>query len=249
MSLDFNKANELLYKGYLYQLILAIVAIIAIFAAAIAAATAVIASSGVLPPSYPYGSSSSGLASIIGALVGIIIVAIIFIVIGLIIFFKYIFKGYIGLHKLGVKWAFWLAWGPIIELILAIVAVALFFAFISSIASALGPGLAESPFSIFAAAVPVLAVVVVLLAFSVFIDVAKILFLKNMYDITKIGEFNIAFVLTIVALALSLASYTGGLLGVAAGIVELIEYIFEMLAYRGASRMHPPPLPAQPQSP
>lgn len=248
MSLDFNKANELLYKGYLYQLILAIVAIIVIFAAAIAAVTAIIASPGV-SPSYPYGSSSSGLTSIIGAFVGITIVAIIFIVIGLIIFFKYIFRGYIGLHELGVKWAFWLAWGPIIELILAIVAVALSFAFIPSIASALGSGLAESPFSIFAAAVPVLAVVVVLLAFSVFIDVARILFLKNMYDITKIGEFNIAFVLTIVALALSPALYAGGLLGAAAGIVGLIEYIFEMLAYRGASRMHPPPLPAQPQSP
>ncbi|MCI4464379.1 MAG: hypothetical protein JHC22_01080 [Thermoproteus sp.] len=162
------------------------------------------------------------------------------------VFFLYIFRGYRALHRLGFKWAWWLAWGPIVEIVLVLVAVPIA---IISIPSAVYHDMgypAEYPawLGIITAAAPLLALFVISVIIGLIIDIAHIIFLYDMHKYTKIGYFQISFILYIIGLVLSLIIFSVAA-GVLATLVLFAEYITEMLAYREASRWTPPVAPSQ----
>ncbi|MFB6491357.1 MAG: hypothetical protein TU35_009030 [Thermoproteus sp. AZ2] len=247
--MDFREANKLLYKGYLYELIFIIVWAIALIIGIIAVVIPVAESMMVAQP-------SAGLTALLWPLVEFIVAFIVvpFFVVYLFIWIRYIFRGYIALHKLGVGWAFWLAWGPIIGAVLAVALVGAFLAVLPSLTAHLSElppqAQGEGPLlGVLMAFAPLLILVVVLVAFGIFLDVVHILFLDNMNDLTKLGKFRTAFILYIVAFMLSLASYVLSMIGIIGGVVALVEYIIEMLAYRDASAAPPPTSLGQPSTP
>jgi hypothetical protein len=162
------------------------------------------------------------------------------------VFFLYIFRGYRALHRLGFKWAWWLAWGPIVEIVLALVAVPIA---VISIPSAVYHDMgypAEYPawLGIITAAAPLLVLFAIAVIIGLIIDIAHIIFLYDMHKYTKIGYFQISFILYIIGLVLSLIIFSVAA-GVLATLALFAEYITEMLAYREASRWTPPAAPSQ----
>ena len=225
--MEFREANKRLYKGYLYSLILVIVAIpVVIFTAVVA----------VLPSM----QSPQALASVVVLLAGEVFV---FIIAGVLIFFLYLFRGYLALHRLGIGWAWWMAWGPIIEFLLGIATlVILALAVLANIQSiSRGPVTGEWIWLVVA---PVLVMGIILAAFGIFLTIAHILFLNNMHRYTAINKFHTAYILLIIGIVLSFIPY----LGILGTIVLIAQYIIEMLAYKEASEWTPPaPQTPQPQ--
>lgn len=228
--MEFRDANTLLYRGYLYLLILVIVAI----AAVIVTVLAVI---------LPLSSSPSALAPAVALplLAGEVVV---FIIAGVLIFFLYLFRGYMALHKLGIGWAWWMAWGPIIEAVLEAPIVVLALAALTH-AQSIGRGSVTGGWiwSILASARVML---IILGAFGLFLAIAHILFLSNMYRHTAIKKFNTAFILLIIGLVLSIPPY----IDILGAIILIAQYVIEMLAYKEASEWTPPaPQTPQPSTP
>ncbi len=225
--MEFREANKRLYKGYLYSLILVIVAIpVVIFTAVVA----------VLPSM----QSPQALASVVVLLAGEVFV---FIIAGVLIFFLYLFRGYLALHRLGIGWAWWMAWGPIIEFLLGIATlVILALAVLANIQSiSRGPVTGEWIWLVVA---PVLVMGIILAAFGIFLTIAHILFLNNMHRYTAINKFHTAYILLIIGIVLSFIPY----LGILGTIVLIAQYVIEMLAYKEASEWTPPaPQTPQPQ--
>jgi uncharacterized membrane protein len=225
--MEFREANRLLYKGYLYSLILVIVAI-----------AAVIVSLAFLPLS----SSPSVLASVVALLAGEVVV---FIIAGVLIFFLYLFRGYMALHRLGIGWAWWMAWGPIIEAILLIVTLVVLTLVVMTQAQSIGRGLVTGEW-IWSILAPALVMLIILGAFGIFLTIAHILFLSNMHRHTAIDKFHTAYILLIIGLVLSLIPY----IGILGAVVLLVQYVIEMLAYKEASEWTPPaPQTPQPSTP
>ncbi|MBP1448506.1 MAG: hypothetical protein JZD41_00580, partial [Thermoproteus sp.] len=219
-SQDLMAAMGVLYKGYLYGLIAGIVVLIV----SIPMAVALIA----------YGGRMGATALITDVLIFALAAVTVF----LWIFFAYLFKGYRELYRLGFKWAWWLSYGQLILAavsIAAVIALALYFSALvrSHISS-------PSPWPVVAAILgPTLLALAPPLLLSFVINVAHIILLRDLHGATKVGEFQIAYPLLIVGVALI---YVGILLQpialVALGI-SLAEYIVEMIAYKKASA--PPP--------
>lgn len=233
--MDFQTANKYLYEGYLYTLILIIASVVLVMALIIGL---VIATPQVLYiPEFPGFPNISSSASAFAGLGAVLFAIIVLIVVYLVIFFRYIFRGYMALHRLGIKWAWWLAWGPIIVGIIAL-------ALLGSVAAiAASPPRLVQPVGIGGMLIGLAVVAVVLAAFGIFVSVAHILFLDNMHEYTNISLFRTAFILYIISLVLSFIPYVS----IVDGILFLVEYIIEMLAYREASRWTPPS-PQQPPS-
>jgi len=246
--MNFQEANRALYKGYLYSLILTIALVVAVVVAAllILAPAHFVAES---PPYHVTGSQPppAGQGEVaIGAFFALLAVVIAIAIALIAVFFLYIFRGYRALHRLGFKWAWWLAWGPIVEIVLALVAVPIA---VISIPSAVYHDMgypAEYPawLDIITAAAPLLALFAIIVVIGLIIDVARIIFLYDMHKYTKIGYFHISFILYIIGLVLSLIIFSVAA-GVLAALVLFAEYITEMLAYREASRWTPPAAPSQ----
>jgi magnesium-transporting ATPase (P-type) len=246
--MDFREANKLLYKRYLYQLIFAIVLVIALIIGIIAV---VIAVAEPVTAARPSAGSTASLWPVVESTAAFIVVAL---AVYLFIWFRYIFRGYVALHRLGVAWAFWLAWGPIIEVVLAVALVGTLLIALPSLAAHLGevPVQAQNERLILETLMsfaPFLVLLAASMAFGIFLDIAHILFLDKMKDLTKLSKFNAAFVLYIVAFVLSLASFVSSIVGTISGVVALVEYIIEMLAYRGASAAPLPTSLGQPSTP
>ncbi|MFP3348670.1 MAG: hypothetical protein RXN90_05030 [Thermoproteus sp.] len=246
--MNFQEANRALYKGYLYSLILTIALVVAVTVAAllILAPAHFVAE----PPPYHVTGSQPPLAGqgevAIGASFALLAVVIAIAIALIAVFFLYIFRGYRALHRLGFKWAWWLAWGPIVEIVLALVAVPIA---VISIPSAVYYDMgypAEYPawLGIITAAAPLLVLFAIAVIIGLIIDIARIIFLYDMHKYTKIGYFQISFILYIIGLVLSLIIFSVAA-GVLAALVLFAEYITEMLAYREASRWTPPAAPSQ----
>ncbi|MCU7787731.1 hypothetical protein ODS41_07365 [Pyrobaculum sp. 3827-6] len=226
--MEFREANKLLYRGYLYSLILAIVAIAAVIVTVLAAFL-------------PLTNSPSALAPAVALLAGEVVA---FIIAGVLIFFLYLFRGYMALHRIGIGWAWWMAWGPIIEAVLGIATIVVLALAALTHAQSIdrGPITGERIWSILA---PALVMLIILGAFGIFLTIAHILFLSNMYRHTGIGKFHTAYILLIIGLVLSIIPY----IGILGAIVLLVQYVVEMLAYKEASEWTPPaPQTPQPQT-
>jgi hypothetical protein len=246
--MNFQEANRALYKGYLYSLILTIALVVAVVVAAllILAPAHFVAE----PPPYhvtgsqppPAGQGEVAIGAFFALLAIVIAIAIALIA----VFFLYIFRGYRALHRLGFKWAWWLAWGPIVEIVLALVAVPIAVISIpSAVYHDMGyPAGYPAWLDIITAAAPLLALFAIAVIIGLIIDIAHIIFLYDMHKYTKIGYFQISFILYIIGLVLSLIIFSVAA-GVLATLVLFAEYITEMLAYREASRWTPPAAPSQ----
>ncbi|MGC8584023.1 MAG: hypothetical protein ACP5MH_09910 [Thermoproteus sp.] len=241
--MDFQEANKSLYKGYLYTLILSIAAVAAVlvelFTVIFSYSSALYRSPYVVPPG---SSTPQGFEFILTLISSIFIIIIVFGIVYLIIFFLFIFRGYMALHRLGIRWAWWQAWGPVILTILGLALLG----GISWVLSGLPhwtSGSAPYPeASIWSVIIAILVPLVVLAAFGLFIDITHILFLDNMYKYTQISKFHTAFILFIISLVLSFIPY----INIVGGILAFVEDIIEMLAYKEASEWAPP---GQPQTP
>ena len=248
--MNFQEANRALYKGYLYSLILTIVLVVA---AVVTALLILVPMHFVAePPPYhvtgsqppPAGQGEVAIGAFFALLAVVIAIAIALIA----VFFLYIFRGYRALHRPGFKWAWWLAWGPIVEVVLALVAVPIA---IISIPSAVYYDMGYQAgygypawLGMITAAAPLLALFAIIVIIGLIIDIAHIIFLYDMHKYTKIGYFQISFILYIIGLVLSLIIFSVAA-GVLATLVLFAEYITEMLAYREASRWTPPSAPSQ----
>jgi len=211
---DFREAMEVLYRGFLYQLALILVGL-------------VVLAVGLLGPRSALLAASAALAVLAVGLIAV--------------FFLYIFRGYRALHRLGFKWAWWLAWGPV-----ALVAVALIFA--ASVAAYLAgrPALAvralASPAALYVAIgrePALLGIIAVVLALELILAAAKALTLRDLHRRTSLGLFRVALALFAVGYVLSLlppVEYVGL-------AVLSAEYVAEMSAYRAASRAGAPSQP------
>jgi len=208
---DFREAMEVLYRGFLYQLALILVGL-------------VVLAVGLLGPRSALLAASAALAVLAVGLIAV--------------FFLYIFRGYRALHRLGFKWAWWLAWGPV-----ALVAVALIFA--ASVAAYLAgrPALAvralANPAALYVAIgrePALLGIIAVVLALELLLAAAKALTLRDLHRRTSLGLFRVALALFAVGYVLSLlppVEYVGL-------AVLSAEYVAEMSAYRAASRAGAP---------
>ncbi|MFP3168006.1 MAG: hypothetical protein RXR01_02780 [Thermoproteus sp.] len=246
--MNFQEANRALYKGYLYSLILTIVLVVAVVVAVLLILVPMHFVAG-SPPYHVTGSQPplAGQGEVaIGASFALLAVVIAIAIALIAVFFLYIFRGYRALHRLGFKWAWWLAWGPIVEIVLALVAVPIA---VISIPSAVYYDMgypAEYPawLGMITAAAPLLVLFAIAVIIGLIIDIARIIFLYDMHKYTKIGYFQISFILYIIGLVLSLIIFSVAA-GVLAALVLFAEYITEMLAYREASRWTPPAAPSQ----
>ncbi|AEA13237.1 hypothetical protein TUZN_1776 [Thermoproteus uzoniensis 768-20] len=240
--MNFQEANKSLYRGYLYTLILSIIAGVAVLvelSSVIFSHLAPYWGSYVVPPSSPTPQESEFILTLISAIFTTIIISSISY---LVIFFLFIFRGYMALHRLGIKWAEWLAWGPVILTIIGLALLGVIFWVLLNLphwssGSAPYPGV-----SMWGVVTAILAPLIALAAFGLFIDIVHILFLDNMYKYTQISKFHTAFILFIIALVLSFIPYVN----IIGGILAFVEYIIEMLAYKEASEWAPP---GQPQTP
>jgi len=208
---DFREAMEVLYRGFLYQLALILVGLVMLAV-------------GLLGPRSALLAASAALAVLAVGLIAV--------------FFLYIFRGYRALHRLGFKWAWWLAWGPV-----ALVAVALIFA--ASVAAYLAgrPALAvralANPAALYVAIgrePALLGIIAVVLALELILAAAKALTLRDLHRRTSLGLFRVALALFAVGYVLSLlppVEYVGL-------AVLSAEYVAEMSAYRAASRAGAP---------
>jgi len=249
--MNFQEANRALYKGYLYSLILTIVLVVAV----VVAVLLILVPMHFVAESPPYHVTGSQLPRLppagqgevaIGASFALLAVVIAIAIALIAVFFLYIFRGYRALHRLGFKWAWWLAWGPIVEIVLALVAVPIA---VISIPSAVYYDMGHQAgypawLDIITAAAPLLALFAIIVVIGLIIDIARIIFLYDMHKYTKIGYFQISFILYIIGLVLSLIIFSVAA-GVLATLVLFAEYITEMLAYREASRWTPPAAPSQ----
>ncbi|MCI4465323.1 MAG: hypothetical protein JHC22_05995 [Thermoproteus sp.] len=213
--MDFREAMEVLYRGFLYQLALILVGL-------------VVLAVGLLRPRSALLAASAALAVLAVGLIAV--------------FFLYIFRGYRALHRLGFKWAWWLAWGPV-----ALVAVALIFAASVVVYFAGRPALAvralANPAVLYVAIgrePALLGIIAVVLALELILAAAKALTLRDLHRRTSLGLFRAALALFAVGYVLSLlppVEYVGL-------AVLSAEYVAEMSAYRAASRAgasSPPP--------
>ncbi|MFP3199191.1 MAG: hypothetical protein RXR06_04890 [Thermoproteus sp.] len=246
--MNFQEANRALYKGYLYSLILTIVLVVAVVVAVLLILVPMHFVAG--SPPYHVAGSQPPLAGqgevAIGASFALLAVVIAIAIALIAVFFLYIFRGYRALHRLGFKWAWWLAWGPIVEIVLALVAVPIA---VISIPSAVYYDMGHQAgypawLGIITAAAPLLALFAIIVVIGLIINIAHIIFLYDMHKYTKIGYFQISFILYIIGLVLSLIIFSVAA-GVLATLVLFAEYITEMLAYREASRWTPPAAPSQ----
>ncbi len=177
-----------------------------------------------------------------GFLATFIAVVVLFTVGVLVIFFRYHFRGFMALYRLGFKAAWLLAWGPVITLIL--------------MAAVIGVVVVSAPAVLFrgdilgalAAGVAVMALLAAAFGVGVAVLVARLVLLRRLHRYTGINLFNIAFVLALVGLVFYAAYYLYILtysrpygfaapspaVGLAAlgGIVSFAAYIVEMLAYK-----------------
>lgn len=223
--MDFREANELLYKGYLYQLI--VVVMVAFIEGLYV--VALLAARDPVPLFWP-------IATFLAAFL-----VVVFVVYLLFIWYRYIYRGYIALHRMGVRWAFWLAWGPVIEMVLAGTLVAVLFAILPPAADRDVPVAGEPNFlDILMALAPLFALLIILFVFGVFLNIAHILFLNNMRSITNLSKFGTASTLLIIVLVLYFVSLVFPIAGIVVVLLGLAEYIIEMLAYKEASVAPPP---------
>ena len=220
--MDFQTSCRFLYRGYLYSIILAVITVAIVVALVLGTTSRV----SVLPPWEP--SSKSLAAAVLTATTAPGAVY-------LIVVLRYVFRGYMGLHEHGVRWARWQAWGAVIAPVLwmAILVMSLALALSAEslpvIVTDFSSGLAVWFFGI-------LGLVVVAGAFGLFIAIAHILFLDDMYRRTNIQKFRTAFTLSIVALVLSFVPFVG----VVGWVLSIAVFIIEMLAYREASTQPSP---------
>ncbi|AET32354.1 hypothetical protein P186_0913 [Pyrobaculum ferrireducens] len=191
-----------------------------------------------------------------GFLAAFIAVVVLFTVGVLVIFFRYHFRGFMALYRLGFKVAWLLAWGPVITLIL--------------MAAIIGVVVVSAPAVLFrgdilgalAAGVAVMALLAAAFAVGFAVLVARLALLRGLYRYTGINLFNIAFVLALVGLVFYAAYYLyiltysrpygfaapGPAVGLAAlgGIVSIAAYIVEMIAYKEGSEWTPKAQPTAP---
>lgn len=97
----------------------------------------------------------------------------------LIVVLRYVFKGYMGLHGHGVRWAWWQAWGAVIAPVLWIAILAISLALVLSAKSlpAIVTDFSSGHAALFFG---ILGLLIAAGAFSLFIAIAHILFLDDM---------------------------------------------------------------------
>lgn len=225
--MDFKEAMRTLYKGYLYQLIV----LLAVLALSLGLAIAIFLSTiPALPTRLPRPAISGASAPMIFAVAGLALIGFLLAAL-ILVFFLYIFRGYRALHRLGVKWAWWLAWGPIAMAAL----VAIFAAALALYRPALLARIEAYPMRAYEAILEepmLLGIFIVVEAMYLLLVVAKALTLNDLRKRAGVGLFAVALVLLIIGFLLSYLPsvyYVGGL-------VLFAEYIAEMLAYREAAR-------------
>jgi hypothetical protein len=243
--MEFREAMRVLFKGYLYMLIYVLgagLAMLAIIYAALAAA--------VWSAVWRKGFDMWGYLAAMVAVVVLYVVGV------LVIFFRYHFRGFRALHRLGFKAAWLLAWGPVITLILI---AALFGVAVFSVPAVI---LSGNVLGALAASVTLLVLVVAALGVGLAVMVARLILLRALYRYTGINLFNIAFILSLLVLVIYAASYAyiasypvsytflmpGPALGMSALGTLLIfaAYIVEMLAYKEGSEWTPKAQPTAP---
>ncbi|MEM4133446.1 MAG: hypothetical protein QW317_11175, partial [Thermoproteus sp.] len=213
--MDFQTAMRTLYRGYLYQLILAIALIFLSVAVILSVA---------LQPGGGVGLSALLAASALLIAVSIAVIAV---------FFLFVFRGYYALYKLGFRWAWWLTWGVVALIAIVLVGIAVIALYYSSALAELGrpPSVLSNPYSLLSSSGPLLGYFVVLTIFGVIISIAHILLLRDLHDYTKVGGFRMAYILYIIALILSFLP----LVSLVGAVLAFAEYVVEMLAYREAA--------------
>ncbi len=205
-SIEFREANKLLYKGHLYMLILYIAAIATIFAGVIIWVSVLFTSI------HNIDRVTAMLPAINIMAVAITLFIISFIVAALLIFLRYLFRGYMALDKLGIEWAKWMAWWPIIAVILSIV--------ILVIIALAKPSYLYSELSAYLASLLFIIIYGPLIIIS-------ILFLNNMYKHTSIAKFRVAYLLYIIFIVLLLIPYNFFML-----MLDIVRLIILTIAYK-----------------
>ncbi|AEA12257.1 hypothetical protein TUZN_0768 [Thermoproteus uzoniensis 768-20] len=225
--MDFREVMRTLYKGYIYQLIV-LVAIVAVSFAAFLLA--------VLQPPGPGAGVPDSLAAVGIAAIAL---AIAFVV----IFFLYIFRGFRALHKLGFKWAWWLAWGPIaLAVVAAILVLALALYFFGH--PAVVNRLTADPTYVYLLILrepAIVGITAVLFALELLLVAARAMTLRDLHRYSGVGLFRTALYMLIAGYVLSLLPLVSFL----GAVVLFAEYIAEMLAYGEAARRAPAPAPQQ----
>ncbi len=213
--MDFREIMRILYKGFLYQLVV-ISALVAISFALLLSAL----------------FTSPAALAVAGFAVIALLIAL------LSIFFLYLFRGYRALHGLGFRWAWWLAWGPVALMALAaIFAAALAMYFLGH------PGVAARAridptyiYQVMLKTPALLGIFAVFQAAYLLLVAARAITLNDLRRHSKVGLFGVALILLLIGYPLSLIP----LMDYVGGLALLAEYIAEMLAYREAARAPPP---------
>jgi len=230
--MNFQEANNVLYKGYLYMLITMIAGMIAYFVLLFA-----LLSSLLMPfPGRPSVNIFTVMAAVIGGGLALMVAA-------LVIFFKFHFKGYMALYRLGIKWAWWMAWGPIIYAILAVAYLGAAVVFPNALLAMIATGIPSwaGMAGAMAVALPLVILQYLLLAFGIVLFVFKILFLNYMNKYTGLPLFRTSWIMYLVTVIILLIPY----LNILAGVLGLIAYVIEMLSYKDASSWTPKAAPGQ----
>ncbi|MGC9118045.1 MAG: hypothetical protein ACP5I3_03520 [Thermoproteus sp.] len=224
--MDFREVMRTLYRGYIYQLMV-LAAIIAVSAAVFLLA--------VLQPPGPGAGVSASLVAIGLAEIGLVVAL-------LVVFFLYIFKGFRALHKLGFRWAWWLAWGPIALAIVAIIFIFALALYLSGHVAAVARLTADPMYvySLLSREPAIVGIVAVLVAIDILLVAAKAITLRDLHRYSGVGLFKTALYMLIAGYVLSLLPLVSFL----GAVVLFAEYIAEMLAYGEAARA-PAPAPRQ----
>lgn len=215
-----------MYMGYLFSIILAIATAVVVVALAFGSMSKVSA----LPP-WGWEPSSKLLAT--ATLSAMIAPGAVYLVVVL----RYVFRGYMGLHKHGVRWAQWQAWGAVIAPVLWMAILATSLALVLS-AESLPVIVTDFSSGYVAWFFGILGLLAAAGAFGLFLAITHILYLDDMYRRTNIQKFRTAFTLYIVALVLSFVPFVG----IVGWALFVAVFIIEMLAYREAS-IQPTPQP------
>lgn len=213
--MDFKEAMGILYKGFLYQLV--------VISALVAISFALLLSALFVSP-----------AAIAAA--GFVVIALLIAL--LLIFFLYLFRGYRALHMLGFRWAWWLAWGPVALMVLVAIFAGALVMYLRG-HPVVAAHVRIDPTYIYRVMLgtpALLGIFAVLQAAYLLLVAARAITLNDLRRHSKVGLFGVALILLLIGYPLSLVplvNYVGGL-------VLLAEYIAEMLAYREAARVAPP---------
>lgn len=184
--MDFRQAVKLLYRGFLYQLFVMIGGGLVLSAAALA-----LILGGDLTTFYALAAAAATLAALYIS-----------------IFFLYVFRGLLALHRQGLRWAKWAAYGFAATLILVL----------TTVATTAALGAVTAPLA--AAA----------LASGLFTTAARFMFLNEMYRKTGVKHFRAAAALLVIGVALT------PFVTLAAILVLVIQHFVEMLAYRDSTQ-------------